>query len=138
MKWMLVLFLFISMAGGGVYYVYEKFQEEQMLQTQHTQELMELQKKVVEEQRKVAEEQKRVLKQVPQSKPLERVQALPRPQPAQPLQQHIGTEYHCDGRVYCSQMNSLDEARWFIKNCPGTKMDGDRNGEPCERDSRFH
>jgi hypothetical protein len=43
----------------------------------------------------------------------------------------------CDGREYCSQMNSRAEAEFFIKNCPNTKMDGDRDGEPCENDSRF-
>ena len=38
----------------------------------------------------------------------------------------------CDGRRYCSQMSSCEEATWFLKNCPGTKMDGDNNGVPCE------
>jgi len=38
----------------------------------------------------------------------------------------------CDGRLYCSQMNSCEEATWFLKNCPGTKMDGDNDGVPCE------
>jgi micrococcal nuclease len=38
----------------------------------------------------------------------------------------------CDGRRYCSQMTSCEEATWFLKNCPGTKMDGDNDGVPCE------
>lgn len=38
----------------------------------------------------------------------------------------------CDGRRYCSQMSSCEEATWFLKNCPGTKMDGDNDGVPCE------
>lgn len=41
-------------------------------------------------------------------------------------------QYHCDGRVYCSEMKSYDEAVFFINNCPGTKMDGDGDGIPCE------
>ena len=41
--------------------------------------------------------------------------------------------YQCDGRKYCSQMTSCEEAKWFINNCPNTKMDGDRDGVPCER-----
>ena len=45
--------------------------------------------------------------------------------------------YRCDGRVHCSEMNSREEARWFVRNCPGTKMDGNNDGEPCERDSRW-
>ena len=39
----------------------------------------------------------------------------------------------CDGRTYCSQMTSCAEATWFLKNCPGVKMDGDRDGVPCEQ-----
>lgn len=42
-------------------------------------------------------------------------------------------QYSCDGRQHCSQMNSLEEAEFFIANCPNTKMDGDNDGEPCER-----
>jgi cold shock CspA family protein len=41
--------------------------------------------------------------------------------------------YRCDGRTYCSQMTSCAEARFFLKNCPGVKMDGNHDGEPCER-----
>ncbi|QLQ25267.1 MAG: cold shock domain-containing protein [Dechloromonas sp.] len=40
--------------------------------------------------------------------------------------------YQCDGRRYCSQMTSCEEATFFLKNCPGTEMDGDRDGVPCE------
>ena len=39
----------------------------------------------------------------------------------------------CDGRQHCSQMRSCDEARFFIRNCPNTKMDGDGDGKPCEQ-----
>ena len=39
----------------------------------------------------------------------------------------------CDGRLYCSQMSSCAEATWFLKHCPGVKMDGDRDGVPCEQ-----
>ena len=45
--------------------------------------------------------------------------------------------FRCDGRQYCTQMRSRAEAEFFVRNCPGTKMDGDRDGEPCENDSRF-
>jgi cold shock CspA family protein len=40
--------------------------------------------------------------------------------------------YHCDGRTRCSQMTSCAEATYFIKQCPGTQMDGDGDGVPCE------
>jgi cold shock CspA family protein len=41
--------------------------------------------------------------------------------------------FKCDGREYCSQMHSCEEARFFIQNCPNTKMDGNNDGVPCER-----
>lgn len=41
--------------------------------------------------------------------------------------------FRCDGRIHCSEMTSCAEARYFLKHCPGTKMDGDGDGEPCER-----
>jgi hypothetical protein len=41
--------------------------------------------------------------------------------------------YKCDGRVYCSQMTSCEEATYFLRNCPGVKMDGDNDGIPCEQ-----
>ena len=40
--------------------------------------------------------------------------------------------YSCAGKVYCSEMTSCDEAKFYQNNCPGTKMDGDGDGIPCE------
>ena len=42
-------------------------------------------------------------------------------------------KFNCDGRVSCSQMSSCAEAIFFLRNCPNTKMDGDHDGIPCER-----
>lgn len=44
--------------------------------------------------------------------------------------------FKCDGRQHCSQMKSYDEAKYFIRHCPNTKMDGDGDGIPCERQFR--
>ena len=41
--------------------------------------------------------------------------------------------FQCDGRIHCSQMTSCEEAKFFLRNCPGTKMDGNNDGVPCER-----
>lgn len=41
--------------------------------------------------------------------------------------------FRCDGRTHCSQMSSCAEATYFIKHCPGTKMDGNGDGVPCEQ-----
>ena len=42
-------------------------------------------------------------------------------------------QFSCDGREHCSQMHSREEAIFFLRNCPNTKMDGDNDGEPCEQ-----
>jgi hypothetical protein len=39
----------------------------------------------------------------------------------------------CDGRTHCSQMRSCEEATYFLQHCPGTQMDGDNDGVPCEQ-----
>ncbi|MCU7374592.1 excalibur calcium-binding domain-containing protein [Paucibacter sp. O1-1] len=44
------------------------------------------------------------------------------------------TDFRCDGRQHCSQMKSCAEAKYFLAHCPGVKMDGDRDGMPCELD----
>lgn len=41
-------------------------------------------------------------------------------------------KYFCDGRRYCSQMTSCEEATYFLRHCPETEMDGDGDGVPCE------
>lgn len=43
------------------------------------------------------------------------------------------TASRCDGRTHCSQMTSCGEATYFLQHCPGTQMDGDDDGKPCER-----
>ncbi len=50
-----------------------------------------------------------------------------------PSQSLAAAAQRCDGRTQCSQMTSCAEARWFLANCPGVKMDGNRDGVPCER-----
>ena len=49
------------------------------------------------------------------------------------LTQPVRVSFRCDGRQYCSQMASYEEAKYLLKNCPNTKMDGDNDGIPCER-----
>lgn len=41
--------------------------------------------------------------------------------------------FTCDGRQYCSQMTSCEEATYFLQNCPDVKMDGEGDGVPCEK-----
>jgi cold shock CspA family protein len=44
----------------------------------------------------------------------------------------VSSRFSCDGRTHCSDMTSCAEAKFFIQNCPNTKMDGDGDGVPCE------
>ena len=56
----------------------------------------------------------------------------PRPTSAQtPVKPSGGSG--CDGRKHCSQMTSCTEAKYFLANCPGVQMDGNRDGIPCEQ-----
>ncbi len=52
---------------------------------------------------------------------------------------HHQAKYRCDGRKYCSQMNSCEEAKFFLYNCPNTRIDRgkslhDPDGVPCEKE----
>ena len=62
--------------------------------------------------------------------PSEKVAPAP---PAAPAAPSVSSGFSCDGRQYCSQMKSCAEAKYFLANCPGVKMDGDKNGIPCEK-----
>lgn len=61
--------------------------------------------------------------------------APPAPQAVQPQAQPApaASHYRCDGRTHCSQMTSCEEATYFLRNCPGTEMDGNNDGVPCEK-----
>lgn len=41
--------------------------------------------------------------------------------------------FRCDGRTHCSQMTSCAEAKFFLRNCPDVRMDGNNDGVPCEQ-----
>lgn len=41
--------------------------------------------------------------------------------------------FTCQGKRYCGEMTSCDEATFYLQNCPNTEMDGDGDGVPCER-----
>jgi len=53
----------------------------------------------------------------------------PRPVPQLAVERE---DFRCDGRQYCRQMTSCAEARYFLEHCPGVKMDGEKDGIPCE------
>ncbi|WP_331710927.1 excalibur calcium-binding domain-containing protein [Colwellia sp. PAMC 20917] len=39
----------------------------------------------------------------------------------------------CYGRQHCSEMSYYEEAKYFLQNYLYTKMDGNRDANPCER-----
>lgn len=68
-----------------------------------------------------------------QSSPLPSAADLQQPEPLRAVSPALpATTFRCDGRQHCSQMTSCAEARYFLANCPDVKMDGDRDGIPCE------
>lgn len=53
--------------------------------------------------------------------------------PPRGIEPASASNFRCDGRIHCSQMTSCAEATYFLRNCPGTKMDGNNDGVPCEQ-----
>lgn len=65
------------------------------------------------------------------SEPVVELPSVEQTDEAPPLEQT--EQFQCQGKVWCSQMSSYEEAVFYLHNCPDTKMDGDGDGEPCER-----
>ncbi|WP_339137893.1 MAG: excalibur calcium-binding domain-containing protein [Candidatus Electrothrix sp. GW3-4] len=68
----------------------------------------------------------------------EKEQLTRKKQPAAAVSKKIATKqvkskYSCQGKTRCGEMRSCEEAKFYLKHCPGTKMDGDHDGIPCER-----
>lgn len=54
------------------------------------------------------------------------------PEPLPLLVERDAANFRCEGKTRCSEMISCEEATFYLKNCPGTRMDGDDDGIPCE------
>lgn len=50
----------------------------------------------------------------------------------QPAMIKGAVSFQCAGKKHCGEMISCDEAIYYLKNCPGTIMDSDGDGLPCE------
>lgn len=62
---------------------------------------------------------------------------IQRPLPLQyivPKQQ----QFTCQGKTHCSHMVSYEEAVFYLRNCPNTRIDGDYDGKPFERQFGVH
>ncbi|MDO6746462.1 cold shock domain-containing protein [Gilvimarinus sp. 1_MG-2023] len=51
----------------------------------------------------------------------------------QPTPAYEDMGFKCQGKTHCSQMTSCNEARFYLANCPNTQIDGNNDGQPCER-----
>ncbi|OAL76258.1 DNA-binding protein [Acinetobacter sp. SFB] len=124
--------------------VYNKYQSYRQTQQLKTQQLMQEQTQIVEQQRKalgilpdqiLSEQGQKNLDHISsQSLRTEVINVAATTTPAQ----GTTSPFKCDGREHCSQMHSYEEAVFFIKNCPNTKMDGDHDGIPCEDQFGHH
>lgn len=43
------------------------------------------------------------------------------------------SSYQCGKKTYCYQMNSCKEVMFYFNNCNLPKLDGDKDGIPCEK-----
>ncbi|MBP8227904.1 MAG: excalibur calcium-binding domain-containing protein [Pararheinheimera sp.] len=50
-----------------------------------------------------------------------------------PIQTQSYTQFQCEGKQYCTQMQSCEEAEFYLTNCPDVMIDGDSDGIPCEQ-----
>lgn len=46
--------------------------------------------------------------------------------------QPSGAKFTCEGKYKCGQMNSCDEAYFYLQQCGVGKLDRDKDGIPCE------
>lgn len=138
----LIGLVIIAALAAVTYGKYQGYQAQKQLKAQ---QLMLEQQRIVEEQRQaqgklpdqvLTEQGRKNLASRP-----EQIQAGTLPSRAPAGQENArpaaasnpASAFKCDGRTHCSQMRSYEEAVFFIRNCPGTKMDGNHDGVPCER-----
>ena len=125
------------------YLTYEKYQSYSAEKQRKAEQLMLEQQQIVEEQRKalgklpdqiLSEQGKRNLDaglhQTNQPRSERVTESIDKQNGRLPVSTG---QFKCDGRTHCSQMRSYEEAVYFLRNCPNTQMDGNNDGEPCER-----
>ena len=50
-----------------------------------------------------------------------------------PVQNSSFSDFSCEGKRDCSEMFSCEEAKFYMRKCPGgSKLDPDGDGIPCE------
>lgn len=46
--------------------------------------------------------------------------------------QPAAADFRCGSKRYCREMTSCEEARYYLRECGLSRLDGDRDGVPCE------
>jgi hypothetical protein len=46
---------------------------------------------------------------------------------------NVSENYECGKKRYCYEMTSCNEVRYYFKTCGLSKLDGDKDGIPCEK-----
>lgn len=41
-------------------------------------------------------------------------------------------KFECGSKRYCKEMSSCEEARYYLEHCGLSRLDGDKDGTPCE------
>ncbi|WP_416192130.1 cold shock domain-containing protein [Neisseria sp. CCUG12390] len=119
----------LLLAFGG-YFVFQQWQDRKAASVK-TSSVAEVAEKMKQERKMEKEPPRQQVMQIPQ----EVVDAANERAKNMVLTEKA-SHYRCDGRKYCSQMTSCEEAEFFLENCGGAvqmEMDGDRDGIPCER-----
>ncbi|MDF2417009.1 cold shock domain-containing protein [Acinetobacter beijerinckii] len=110
-----------------IFQKYQSYQQAQQLKTI----------RLIEEQKQIIAHQREAIGDLPEVKRSEKTTDAIKTNTGSSAssQQPIAAkaQFSCDGRIHCSQMRSYDEALFFLRNCPNTQMDGNNDGEPCER-----
>ncbi|MFV5368726.1 cold shock domain-containing protein [Acinetobacter junii] len=130
MTFMIISLIVIAILGALVFKKYQSYAESKELKTAQ----------LIAEQKKIVQQQRDALGELPEIKLSQKTENALQASTTVPVMNNQSqqstanqTQFKCDGRQHCSQMKSYDEALWFIRNCSGTQMDGDNDGEPCER-----
>lgn len=122
-----LIVIVIAILSGLFFQKYQSYQQSKKLKDAQ----------LIEEQSKIVEQQRKAIGALPEVKLSEKTKRALESSHVQSVQSESSTKantrFRCDGREYCSQMSSYEEALFFLKNCPNTKMDGDGDGIPCER-----
>lgn len=65
----------------------------------------------------------------PTSSSASAVQETATPQPATPAS---NSGFTCGSKTKCGEMTSCEEAKFYLNNCGLSRLDGDKDGIPCE------